>query len=64
MKVKELISLLSKFDGEIDVLSEFDSDGDSFMIKVDVKKVYLGNNVDDGNYDDDGKEYCIIKLDY
>jgi hypothetical protein len=64
MKVKELISLLSKFDGEIDVLSEFDSDGDSFMIKVDVEKVYLGNNIDDSNYDDDGKEYCIIKLDY
>jgi hypothetical protein len=64
MKVKELIELLSKMDSELDVLGEFDSDGDSFMIKVDVEKVYLGNNVDDSNYDDDGKEYCIIKLDY
>ena len=64
MKVKELIELLSEFDSELDVLSEFDSDGDDFMIKVDVENVYLGNNVDDSNYEGDGKEYCIIKLDY
>ena len=64
MKVKELISLLSKFDGEIDVLSEFDSDGDSFMVKVNIENVYLGDNVDDSYYESDGKEYCIIKLDY
>ena len=64
MKVKELIELLSEFNGEIEVLSEFDSDGDNFMIKVDVENVYLGNNVDDSNWDSDGKEYCIIKLDY
>jgi len=64
MKVKELIELLSEFNDEIEVLSEFDSDGDNFMIKVDIENVYLGNNVDDSNWDSDGKEYCIIKLDY
>jgi hypothetical protein len=64
MKVKELISLLSKFDGEIDVLSEFDSDGDNFMIKVDIEEVYLGDNVDDSVCDYDEKDYCIIKLKY
>jgi hypothetical protein len=62
MKVKELISLLSKFNGELDVLGEFDSDGDEFMVKIDVNKVYKGNNIDDSNWDDDGKEYCIILL--
>jgi hypothetical protein len=62
MKVKELISLLSKFNGELDVLGEFDSDGDEFMVKIDVNKVYKGNNIDDNNWDDDGKEYCIILL--
>ena len=64
MKVKELIEQLSKFDPEMDVLSEFDSDGDDFMIKVDLKTVYEGDNVDDSNWEDDGKKYCIIKLDY
>ena len=64
MKVKELIQQLSKFDPEMDVLSEFDSDGDGFMIKVDLKTVYEGDNVDDSNWEDDGKKYCIIKLDY
>jgi hypothetical protein len=64
MTVQELISLLSKFDSELDVLSEFDSDGDEFMIKVDIDKVYESDNVDDSNYDDDGKKYCIIKLKY
>jgi hypothetical protein len=62
MKVKELISLLSKFNGELDVLGEFDSDGDEFMVKIDVNKVYKGNNINDSNWDDDGKEYCIILL--
>ena len=63
MKVKELISLLSKFDGELDVLSEFDSDGDDFMIKVDIESVYKGGCGDEVN-EDDGKDYCIIRLDY
>jgi hypothetical protein len=63
MKVKELIELLSKMDSELDVLGEFDSDGDGFMIKVEVVNVEEGNGIDDVNYDDDGK-YCIIKLDY
>ena len=64
MKVKELIQLLNYFDPETDVLGEFDSDGDDFMIKVDLKTVYEGDNVDDSNWEDDGKKYCIIKLDY
>jgi hypothetical protein len=63
MKVKELIELLSKMDSELDVLGEFDSDGDGFMIKVEVVNVEEGNGIDDSNWDDDGK-YCIIKLDY
>jgi hypothetical protein len=64
MKVKQLIEKLSKFDPEMDVLGEFDSDGDDFMVKVDLKKVYKGDNIDDSNWEDDGKKYCIIKLDY
>jgi hypothetical protein len=64
MKVKELIEQLSKFDPEMDVLGEFDSDGDDFFVKVDLKKVYKGNNIDDANWEDDGKKYCIIRLDY
>lgn len=64
MKVKKLISLLSKFDSELDVLSEFDSDGDEFMVKVDIEKVYKGDNVDDSCCDSDDKDYCIIKLKY
>jgi hypothetical protein len=66
MTVKELMDKLSKFDPQTNVLGEFDSDGDEFMIKVDVKKVYKGNGVDDTNWDeeDDGKEYCIIQLNY
>ena len=43
MKVKQLIEKLSKFDPEMDVLGEFDSDGDDFFVKVDLKKVYKGN---------------------
>ena len=64
MKVKELIEQLSKFDPEMDVLGEFDSDGDDFFVKVDLKKVYKGNNIDDSNWEDDGKKYCIIELKY
>ena len=64
MKVKQLIEKLSKFDPEMDVLGEFDSDGDYFFVKVDLKKVYKGNNIDDANWEDDGKKYCIIRLDY
>jgi hypothetical protein len=64
MKVKQLIEKLSKFDPEMDVLGEFDSDGDDFMVKVDLKKVYKGDNTDDSNWEDDGKKYCIIRLDY
>ena len=64
MKVKQLIEKLSKFDPEMDVLGEFDSDGDDFFVKVDLKKVYKGNNIDDANWEDDGKQYCIIRLDY
>ena len=64
MKVKQLIEKLSKFNPEMDVLGEFDSDGDDFMVKVDLKKVYKGDNIDDSNWEDDGKKYCIIRLDY
>jgi hypothetical protein len=64
MTVKELMDVLSTFDPQTEVLSEFDSDGDGFMVKVDVKHVYEGSSVDDSNWDDDGKEYCIIQLDY
>ena len=63
MKVKELIELLSKMDSELEVLGEYDSDGDGFMVKVRVLKVMEGNGIDDNNWDDEGK-YCIIKLDY
>jgi hypothetical protein len=37
------------------------------MVKVDVKKVYKGNGVDDswdGDGDEDKKKYCIIQLKY
>ena len=67
MKVKELIERLSKFDPELEVLGEFDSDGDEFMVKVDLKKVYKGNGCDDswdGGDNEDEKEYCIIQLKY
>lgn len=64
MKVKELIEQLSKFDPEMDVLGEFDSDGDGFFVKVDLEKVYEDNNVDDVNWEGDGKQYCIIELKY
>ena len=66
MTVKQLQEKLSTFDPEMEVLGEFDSDGDEFMIKVDVKKVYKGDGVDDTNWDEenDGKKYCIIQLKY
>ena len=67
MTVKKLIEQLSKFDDEMKVLGEFDSDGDEFMVKVDVKKVYRGNGCDDswdGDDNEDKKEYCIIQLKY
>ena len=64
MTVKNLIKKLSKFDENLIVLGEFDSDGDDFFVKVDLKKVYKGNNIDDANWEDYGKKYCIIRLDY
>ena len=56
MTVKQLQDKLSKFDPQMEVLGEFDSDGDEFMIKVDVKKVYKGNGVDDSNWDEEDDE--------
>ncbi len=67
MTVEQLMIKLGKFDPKMKVLGEFDSDGDEFMVKVDVKKVYKGNGVDDswdGNGDEDKKKYCIIQLKY
>jgi hypothetical protein len=66
MKVKELIEKLNKFDENMNVLVEFDSDGDDFMVKVDVKKVYKGDGVDDsGEFEgDEDEEFVIIRLDY
>ena len=65
MTVEKLMIKLSKFDPKMKVLGEFDSDGDDFMMKIDVKKVYKGNGCDDG-WDGDGEEdkkrYCIIQL--
>ena len=67
MTVKQLQDKLSKFDPQMKVLGEFDSDGDEFFVKVDVKKVYKGNGCDDswdGEDNEDEKEYCIIQLKY
>lgn len=68
MTVEKLIEKLGKFDPKMEVLGEFDSDGDEFMVKVDIKKVYKGDGMDDvGGYDDeedDDTKYCIIRLDY
>ena len=66
MKVKELIEKLNKFDENMNVLGEFDSDGDDFMVKVDVKKVYKGDGVDDsGEFEgDEDEKFVIIRLDY
>jgi hypothetical protein len=65
MTVKELMDHLSQLNPEMNVLGEFDSDGDEFMIKVDVVEVYQGNAIDDSNWDADEDEmYCIIRLQY
>ena len=66
MTVEKLIEKLSKFDPKMNVLVEFDSDGDDFMVKVDVKKVYKGDGFDDsGDFDgDEDEKFCIIRLDY
>jgi hypothetical protein len=66
MTVKELIEKLNKFDENMNVLVEFDSDGDDFMVKVDVKKVYNGDGVDDsGEFEgDENEKFVIIRLDY
>jgi hypothetical protein len=66
MKVKDLIKKLEKFDGEMVVLGEFDQDGDDFIVKVDIKKVYKGDGFgDDDNFtDDEDERFCIIKLGY
>lgn len=66
MTVSELINELSKLDPNMGVLCEFDADGDEFMMKVDVEKVYVGDSIDDTNMDEFDEEtmYCIIKLKY
>lgn len=68
MTVEKLIEKLGKFDPKMEVLGEFDSDGDEFMVKVDIKKVYKGDGFDDvggyGDEEDDDTKYCIIRLDY
>jgi hypothetical protein len=62
MTVKELIEQLSKLDPELEVLGEFDSDGDNFMMKMDVTDVYVGDGVDDSGYGDENEDYCILKI--
>ena len=67
MTVKELISKLSKLDQNMTVLSEYDMDGDEFMVKVMIDKVYVGDGFDDGYCEDDdnvdeNEKFCIIKL--
>ena len=49
----------------MEVLGEFDMDGDQFMVKVDIEKVYKGNGIDDtGDFGgDENEKFCIIKLD-
>ena len=65
MTVEELIQQLSQFDPKTEVLGEFDMDGDDFIVKTHVKKVYKGDGNDDSDYCDNNEaEYCIIKLDY
>ena len=66
MTVKQLIEKLSKFNPEMEVIGEFDQDGDEFMIKTDIQKVYKGNGLDDSSdYDEELENimFCIIKLD-
>ena len=66
MTVEQLIKKLEQFDPNTNVIGEFDSDGDEFMVKVDIKKVYKGNGIDDSNWDEEeaDKEYVIIQLNY
>jgi hypothetical protein len=66
MKVKHLIEQLNKLNPEMDVLGEFDMDGDGFMIKADVVDVYQGNAIDDssGVEVDEDEMYCIIRIEY
>lgn len=66
MTVKQLIEKLSKFDENMIVLGEFDMDGDEFMVKTNIKKVYNGDGLDDASdYDEEleNTKFCIIKLD-
>ena len=65
MTVKELINELQGYDPEMIVLGEFDMDGDQFMVKVDIEKVYEGDGHDDSSDPDNelDKMFCIIKLD-
>lgn len=66
MTVKELINKLSKLDQNMTVLSEYDMDGDEFMVKVMIDKIYVGDGFDDGYCEDDDvdedEKFCIIKL--
>ena len=62
MTVKQLISKLSKLDPKMEVLGEFDSDGEGFLMKIDVEKVYKGDGVDSSGLGDDTGDYCIIRL--
>jgi len=64
MTVKELIEELNKLDQNMTVLSEYDMDGDEFMVKVMIDHVYVGDSFDDSNLDDvdENEEFCIIKL--
>ena len=66
MTVKQLIEKLNKFDENMIVLGEFDMDGDEFMVKTNIKKVYKDNGLDDASdYDEElgNTKFCIIKLD-
>lgn len=64
MTVQELINKLSKLDPNMTVLSEYDMDGDEFMVKVEIDKVYVGDGFDDSDSDDvdEDEKFCIIKL--
>jgi len=64
MKVKELIEELSKLDQNMTVLSEYDMDGDEFMVKVMIDHVYVGDGFDDSDSEDvdENEKFCIIKL--
>lgn len=64
MKVQELIEELSKLDPNMTVLSEYDMDGDEFMVKVMIDEVYVGDGFDDSDSEDvdENEKFCIIKL--